>query len=548
MFTINYFQRAWLFTGTGFTKGKLRGWTAPHSSRNVQSFTYEFKVTNPGTFMYHSHVRMQRGRGLIGAFIVRNRSSNAYDGELILPLQDWNHDVDPELGAYKFVFGDYTNRINVSHTNSVTGSRYELPRLHSLLIDGRGRFHDPKTGRNNGAPLSVFTVKPNGLFLFRVIGMNSVFPIRLSIDNHVLAVMATDGIEIEPVAAESIIVSSGERVDFILRTNNTVANYWIRVQSLESGVNQRHGEAIFRYVGAPDVEPTTSRPHCTADRKCVVVNCPFPSQPTMTCITYNEMKSSAASRDTMGTAALLATDVKEVFLNFAFPREWTYNLPPPGSVNGRVFIAPQVSALTQPRQVGPPCNGCRMCSCSQSMTYNNGDVIQMIIMNVGQGAGWDHPIHLHGHAFYVLKIDYGDFNSTSGRLNSLIKNKDIDCNNAEDQELSYCDESTFSNKSWYGSNIPGLNLENPILKDTIMIPTGSYAVIRFKSDNPGVWLMHCHTDTHVSFGMAVMLNVSFIDHPQAPRGFPTCHGYPHDDDTELHQSGRFIFIKSEYAY
>jgi Multicopper oxidase len=31
-----------------------------------------------------------------------------------------------------------------------------------------------------------------------------------------------------------------------------------------------------------------------------------------------------------------------------------------------------------------------------------------------------------------------------------------------------------------------------VIKDTISIPSRGYVVFRFKADNPGWWLLHCH--------------------------------------------------------
>jgi FtsP/CotA-like multicopper oxidase with cupredoxin domain len=62
-----------------------------------------------------------------------------------------------------------------------------------------------------------------------------------------------------------------------------------------------------------------------------------------------------------------------------------------------------------------------------------------------------HPIHLHGHDFFVLAQGSG----------------------------SYSSDTT-------------LNLENPPRRDTAMLPASGYLVMAFETDNPGAWLMHCH--------------------------------------------------------
>lgn len=73
-----------------------------------------------------------------------------------------------------------------------------------------------------------------------------------------------------------------------------------------------------------------------------------------------------------------------------------------------------------------------------------------------------HPIHLHGHDFYILAQATG----------------------------TYSDGVT-------------LNTTNPPRRDTAMLPARGYVVIAFKTDNPGIWLMHCHIGWHTSMGFAV---------------------------------------------
>lgn len=73
-----------------------------------------------------------------------------------------------------------------------------------------------------------------------------------------------------------------------------------------------------------------------------------------------------------------------------------------------------------------------------------------------------HPIHLHGHDFFVLAQGTGTYNSSD--LGSLT---------------------------------------NPPRRDTAMLPGSGYLVIAFETDNPGVWLMHCHIGWHTEEGFAL---------------------------------------------
>lgn len=72
-----------------------------------------------------------------------------------------------------------------------------------------------------------------------------------------------------------------------------------------------------------------------------------------------------------------------------------------------------------------------------------------------------HPMHLHGHNFYILA----------------------------------------AGAEWDGSTI--VNPTNPIQRDTFLLPASSYAVIQFEADNPGTWPFHCHIVAHVGGGLYV---------------------------------------------
>lgn len=76
-----------------------------------------------------------------------------------------------------------------------------------------------------------------------------------------------------------------------------------------------------------------------------------------------------------------------------------------------------------------------------------------------------HPIHLHGHDFFVVSQQSTTFDATTA-------------------------VSTY-------------NLNNPPRRDVATLPGGGYLVLAFETDNPGAWLMHCHIGWHTSMGFAM---------------------------------------------
>lgn len=90
------------------------------------------------------------------------------------------------------------------------------------------------------------------------------------------------------------------------------------------------------------------------------------------------------------------------------------------------------------------------------------------------------------------------------------------------------------------------------LKDTVSIPSKGFAVFRFKADNPGWWLLHCHfgkflfgcfikhfnitliTEWHFAIGMGLVLQVGEpSEMVTAPKNFPTCNNYLPDIDSSI---------------
>ena len=53
--------------------------------------------------------------------------------------------------------------------------------------------------------------------------------------------------------------------------------------------------------------------------------------------------------------------------------------------------------------------------------------------SVGNGSGFGHPVHLHGHSFHVVDIGYGKYDNTTGIVNGT--NSDISCQ--PDDKCSY---------------------------------------------------------------------------------------------------------------
>ncbi|XP_014787383.1 uncharacterized protein LOC106881494 isoform X1 [Octopus bimaculoides] len=484
-----------------------------------QSFRYEFNTAQTGTYWYHSHLGTQRTTGIFGAFIIHEKTKPKMEEHVML-ITDYNHNWDSLVSYLSTEFGAYWNHKKIGNSKSLDGAHYSLFDFQSGLVNGRGRYYN-ESGKHNGAPLTVFEVESGKKYRFRVIAAGILYPFEVSVDGHQMVVVAADGHELKPSPVDYFILSPGERFDFILKANNDVGNYWIRGKTLQIHKNNTF-EAILRYKGAPDEDSNSTVSDCIQQKNCVLLNCPFlyyPEKTNKRCLQFDDLEPYNPTH----APSFRQGKFQEYFLNFGFPGEPGNS---PASINGRAFLDPTVNPLTQPNEIDTLCDSAkcgvdRVCHCTHSLNLETNDTVQIVMTNLGKGKGFSHPIHMHGHSFYVVKMGFPKYNRTSGEI--LSDTKDIDCRG--DPKKNYCNNATWSNSSWEGDNIPGLKLENATQKDTIMVPTGAYVVVRIRADNPGLWFMHCHIELHNINGMALFLNESFAHLPEMPDNLPVCHSF-----------------------
>ena len=361
------------------------------------------------------------------------------------------------------------------------------------------------------------------------------FPFEISIDNHLLWIVASDGADIEPLEVTSVIIHPGETMDVEIETNQIPGKYWIRARIpsagnaasytnfgqkvIPSGGYIEEVNAILKYEGTTlSGDPQSQRSSCTSEFKCRVFNCPFPNYPAAdnkVCIPMSE--ASSPSQNTVKDREEFGLDdsnFEEHFFNVGF--NWG------SSINGNKFVYPtepfsQRKAIPSELSCNKPsCSSPDVgCVCTNVVDIPFNTTVQFVLTNYEPHIGGSfpymapHPIHLHGHNFAVLKMGFAEYNETTALFTD--HNPDVVCSNR-----------LCKNPRWNGQPPQHLNLENPPVKDTIVVPAKGYVVIRFKSNNPGYWPMHCHAASHHSEGM----NILFREAPDrigpVPEDFPTC--------------------------
>ena len=506
-------------------------------------FTYTFKPDQVGTHWYHAHSGALRTDGLFGALIITSDDefeetniANIIDrpDEHTLTLIDWQHESSIELFSVIQSGSRFKSPVDPDMTYKnppiYDGSDSAPYPFISGLINGQGWEFSPIVSEScfhSPSPLTFFNVELNNVYRFRLVGAQSAYAFRFSIEGHKLRLLATDGILVRtnPEEVDYIIIHSGERYDFLLNTTGqSVSTYWMVAETLEInltnpdiGYNCREGRrahAVLQYAGAVvnnwplpiDYDPTT---RCTLST-CHAANCPFKEFPSK----YNINCVNVASFEQVETEDSLRVTETAAFLNFGFGGDVTVA---GSSINGRHFLFPPRPLLTQFGDLEEsfwPENKCmasddvvdkdRGRRCVQYLKVSHNMVVEIVLMNFLRStqrvsAGQGHPIHLHGHHFQIMHICYVNCTNVTG----TEENPGIECGN------DFCD----SGVKWANNGMHYRNTMFSTRKDTVIVPVGGYVVIRFKADNPGWWFLHCHIEPHQLEGMAMVIQEGQVSIP-----------------------------------
>lgn len=476
-------------------------------------FRYNYIAATPGTHFWHSHTGCQRTDGVVGNMIIRTpRSedphSRLYDEDLnehVINIMDWAH----ELGVTMFL----------AHYHSDGDNKPE-----SILINGKGRYlnlkNSPKT------PLATFNVKQGVRYRFRLINAgNQNCPIELSIDNHTIVAINSDGGNFKPVEGGALVTYAGERWDFILKANSDVKNYWMRFKGLmdcDQRFTSAHQVAILHYEGASSDEPHEPVSYFGPKKFGLTINAMNVRIDDPDSVSIPEL--TGIDTGVINDPSLKKIPDHKFYIGYDFYAVDAHNYHKPTlygfkdvknkkeqvytpQFNHISMRMPSIPLLSQRDSVTKDmfcdhkslnnCTGGNQCECTNVIEIPLGDVVELILIDEGNTYNANHPFHLHGHAFRVIGMDRLGEN-TSVRI---VKNLD---NNGKLRR----------------------NLKNAPLKDSVTVPDGGYTIIRFHATNPGYWLFHCHLEFHVEVGMALIFKIGeHSQFPPVPEKFPRCGDY-----------------------
>ncbi|EFG79699.1 Tat pathway signal sequence domain protein [Mycobacterium parascrofulaceum ATCC BAA-614] len=320
-----------------------------------RDFRYEFVLPEPGTYWYHSHANLQRGRGLYGALLIDEPNEPGdYDVEFTVLLADWLLDATPPQVFSALKRGGRRSGAPSGGPSPDEGASrtWEIPAMGAmpspLLGSDSGDVRFPVyllNGRQPSAPVTL-TAKPSQRARIRVINAAQDTVFRVALGGHRITVTHSDGWPVVPVDGDAVLIGMGERYD--LRT--TLADGVFPLVAAAEGKNARAFGLVRTGAGAAPA-PTVTPPQLSGRVLTLIDLIAAPS-----------VRLPAKKIDT-SLSGKLGGDMQRY--------DWT--------INGRSY------PKDEPLVVHP---GQRV-----RLTFSNEKAMY-------------HPMHLHGHTFAVARPDW----------------------------------------------------------------------------------------------------------------------------------------------
>ncbi|KAJ4957362.1 hypothetical protein NE237_014145 [Protea cynaroides] len=456
-----------------------------------QSFTYEFSLgQQKGTLFWHAHTSWLRAT-VYGAIVVHPKTGVPY------PFKYPNEE-------HIVILGEHWVRDVVPMEKEVLASGGGPPPADAFLINGHpGPNYNCST--NDVYKIHVIHGKT---YLLRIINAALNMEHFFAIANHKLTIVEADAEYTKPFTVDRLMIAPGQTMNVLVTADQSNGRYSMAMGAYMSARNITFQSipaiAYFQYTNAAVNSFTKSAklPSFKDDlavktvmdglRSLNPVAVPLEIDKNLfftiglnvqKCKSHQPSKNCKATHG--GVLAASMNNISFVMPNISLLHAY-YN-----KINGYFSEDfPGVPLNSYDYVNGAPNNipnDTQSLIGTRAKVLDYGSRVQLILQDTGTVSTENHPIHLHGYSFYVVGYGSGNYNPQTVKL----------------------------------------NLVDPPYMNTVGVPVGGWAAIRFVADNPGVWFMHCHLEIHTSWGLSMAFIVKngkgemeTLPHP--PNDAPKC--------------------------
>ncbi|CAN6381174.1 unnamed protein product [Urochloa humidicola] len=465
-------------------------------------YTYRYNTTGQeGTLWWHAHSSMLRAT-VHGAIVIKPRNGDkGYpfpkpDKEKIILLGEWWNRNVFDLEREAFLTGILPDPADAYTINGKPGNMRKC----------RGSNRRPGTFK--------LKVQSNSTYLLRIINAAVNTPMYFKVAGHGFTVVGADASYTTPYETDVVAVAPGQTVDALMATDAAPSRRYYMVASPYNSA--RPGNQPFRKATATAVVEYADAGARRRRRRPVLA----PPMPRFgdTATAHRFFTSLTALLRPGQPTVPLAVDTSmfvTIGLGFADCRPQQTRCQSPvfaGSMNNASFVLPAGTSLLEAHfrnatagvytrdfpdrpplefnYAKPPSNvDVTTTKSTKVKTVRYNETVEVVLQNTALVARESHPMHLHGHNFFVLAQGIGNFHRDTA--------------------------------------VRRYNLVNPQERNTLAVPSGGWAVIRFVANNPGMWIMHCHFDAHLPIGLAMAFEVQDGPTPDTalpppPADLPQC--------------------------
>ncbi len=357
---------------------------------------YKFPIVQNGTYWYHSHTMLQEQSGMYGPFIIHKKEPSKTK-ELTLLLSDWTNEnpmqVERSLhyatdwyAIKKKSTQNYAQAIKEKHL----GTKLENEWKRMLAMDVSDVYYDLFTV--NGKPqLEQPQLKAGDKIRLRIINGSSSTYFWLNYAGGKIAVVASDGQDVEPVEVDRLIVGVSETYDVVVTIPSdgsyaftATAEDRTKFVTTWLGNGEKHNApALPRLKYFEGMKMMNGMMNTNGTMNDMGMNMSLQKM-DMNQVMYPEIIDSNQHIKTLKYTMLKAT--KKTTLPNGPVRELRFDLT--GNMNRYVWTINNKTV-----------------SETDKILIKSGENIRIILHN---NSMMRHPMHLHGHFFRILngKDDY----------------------------------------------------------------------------------------------------------------------------------------------
>ncbi|KAI9706231.1 MAG: hypothetical protein M1820_004806 [Bogoriella megaspora] len=524
------------FHGISQRKSPWADGTPGLSQREIRpgaSFLYKWQADEPGVYFYHAHNRGQIMDGLYGAIIVEAPTQAerpfhiiSHDWEDQRAMRKAEQKVTPLMISdwSQFTFSEFyqvEQEANLDFTCmdaiivNGAGSQYCLDRqsldeftnpLVKAILQATGEkgitdkgcvpplqlfqgnftldldalppeaYRRCISGVGGGGNFTVHAHSGEKWAALTFINPGGLYPLKVTIDNHPLHVYAVDGQYIYPQTVDQILVNNGNRISVFIKLDQEVGRYTIRIANDLLG-QVLGGFASLSYNGHMEAPPHPKPLMNYAGQPLVASLRQFSEQDGRPYPPFRPARYADRTRK------FLLRKLGRPYGAY----EWTltghegYNMteedrsPPLLFRNYQDLNASELVVKTK-----------------------KGEWMDLILEIEGPFAQ-AHPMHKHGNKAFIIGAGVGPFPWES-----------------VEEAARHLPPATF-------------NTVDPPYRDSFNTLEGvnnnTWLVLRYKVEQAGAWLFHCHIQTHLTGGMGVVILDAIDEHLDIPESYLEWNGF-----------------------